>query len=164
LVPGGKLLLASPGDSDQACVADGLGDILNDACLDLVAAGRLERGQYERLTMPCYWRTLAELLAPLQRDDSPLRGAFAVDRAETLEVRPRFVVEFQRGDVAAYAAAYTGFLRAVSEPVVQAAFEQSDNQAGIIDSLFERVEARLLAEPERYLFRYVLVAALLTRR
>src|SRR5262249_23537428 len=71
LVPGGRLLLAAPGDSDQARVCDGLTDVLNDACLDLVAAGRLRREHYERLTMPCYWRTVAELLAPLEREDSP---------------------------------------------------------------------------------------------
>ena len=82
LVPGGKLLLASPGDTNQASVCDGLFDVLNDACLDLVAAGRLEREQYERLTIPVYCRTVAELLAPLEREDSPVRGAFAVDRAQ----------------------------------------------------------------------------------
>src|SRR5262245_27963449 len=59
LVPGGKLLVASPGDTDQARVSDGLYDLLNDACLDLVAAGRLLREQYQRLTMPVYFRTVA---------------------------------------------------------------------------------------------------------
>lgn len=63
LVPGGKLLLASPGDTEQVSLSDGFADLLNDACLDLVAAGRLERHQYERLTMPVYCRTVAELLA-----------------------------------------------------------------------------------------------------
>jgi hypothetical protein len=165
LVPGGKLLLVSPGDTDRACVADGLGDVLNDACLDLVAAGRLGRQQYERVTMPCYWRTLEELLAPLEREDSPVRGAFAVDRAEALEVPTPFFVALRRGgDVAAYAAAYTGFLRAISEPVVRAALAQPEGEGGTVESLYERVRARLLAEPERYLFRYILVAALLTRR
>jgi hypothetical protein len=48
LVPGGKLLLASPGDTDEARVADGVADLLNDACLDLVAAGRLGREQCTR--------------------------------------------------------------------------------------------------------------------
>jgi hypothetical protein len=165
LVPGGKLLLASPGDTDQACVSDGLYDVLNDACLDLVAAGRLEREQYERLTMPIYCRTVAELLAPLERENSPVRGAFAVDRAEALEVPTPFFVEFRRGDdTAAYADAYTGFLRAISEPVVRAAFNQSERETVTVDTLYERIRARLLAEPERYLFRYILVAALLTRR
>jgi gibberellin A4 carboxyl methyltransferase len=165
LVPGGKLLLASPGDTDQARVGDGLYDVLNDACLDLVAAGRLERGQYERLTLPVYCRTVEELLAPLEREDSPVRGAFAVDRAEALEVPTPFLVEFRRGgDVAAYAGAYTGFLRAVSEPVVRAAFNQPQGEVGTVEILYERVRARLLAEPERYSRRSILVAALLTRR
>jgi hypothetical protein len=165
LVPGGRLLLATPGDTDQALVGDGLIDILNDACLDLVAAGRLERAQYERLTMPVYCRTVAELLAPLERADSPVRGAFTVDRAQALEVPTPFFVEFQRGgDAAAYAGAYTGFLRAISEPVVRAALNQPEEEAVIVENLYKRIRIRLLAEPERYVFRYILAAALLTRR
>jgi hypothetical protein len=165
LVPGGKLLLAAPGDTDQARVADGLSDVLNDACLDLVAAGRVERAQYERLTMPVHFRTVAELLAPLERDDSPVRGAFAVERAEALEVPAPFVVAFRRdGDVAAYAAAYTGFVRAITEPVVRAALAQPAGDTATVHRLYERMRARLLAEPERYAWRYILVAALLTRR
>jgi hypothetical protein len=94
-----------------------------------------------------------------------VRGAFAVERAEAQEVPTPFVVEFRRGgDVAAYARAYTGFLRAISEPVVRAAFNQPGREAAAVEGLYERVRVRLLAEPERYLFRYVLVAALLTRR
>jgi hypothetical protein len=165
LVPGGKLLVASPGDTDQACVGDGLIDVLNDACLDLVAAGRLERDQYERLTMPVYCRTVAELLAPLEREDSPVRGAFTVDRAAALEVPTPFFLALRRdGDVATYAASYTGFLRAFSEPVVRAAIDDPASEAVIVERLYERIRARLLTEPERYLFRYILVAALLTRR
>jgi hypothetical protein len=165
LVPGGKLLLASPGDTDQARVGDGVADVLNDACLDLVAAGRLGREQYERLTMPVYFRTVAELLAPLEREDSPVRGAFAVDRAGALEVPAPFVVAFRRGgDVAAFAGAYTAFLRAISEPVVRAALGQPGREAATVECLYERVRARLLAEPERYVWRYIQVAALLTRR
>jgi hypothetical protein len=165
LVPGGKLLLASPGDTDHARVSDGLADVLNDACLDLVAAGRLRREEYERLTMPVYFRTVPELLAPLKREDSPVRGAFAVDRAGELEAPAPFVVEFRRGgDVAAYAAAYTGFVRAITEPVVRATIDQAETQAATVEGLYERVRARLSAEPERYAWRYILVAVLLTRR
>ncbi|MBV8129197.1 MAG: cyclopropane-fatty-acyl-phospholipid synthase [Planctomycetaceae bacterium] len=165
LVPGAKLLLASPGDTDQIRLCDGLFDVLNNACLDLVAAGRLERKGYERLTMPCYHRTVAELLAPLEGEDSPVRDAFTVDRAEALEIPIPFLVEFRRGgDVAAYAGAYTGFLRAFSEPVVRATLNQTEGELETVECLYERIRARLLAEPERYSWRYTLVAALLTRR
>jgi hypothetical protein len=162
LVPGGKLLLASPGDTDQARLSDGAADVLNDACLDMVADGRLEREQYERLTLPVYFRTLAELLAPFE--DSPVRDTFVIDRAEVLEVPTPFYVEFRRGNVAAFVHAYTGFMRAVSEPVVKAALRQPEREEAIVESLYERIRARLLAEPERYIFRYIVVAALLTRR
>jgi hypothetical protein len=165
LVPGGKMLLASPGDTSEARVSDGVGDVLNDACLDLVADGRLQRKEYERFTMPVYFRTVAELLAPLERVGSAVRRAFAVERALALEAPTPFAIEFRRsGDVAAYAAAYTGFLRAVSGPVVRAALNQPTGEAATLDSLYDRVRARLLSEPERYSWRYIVVAALLTRR
>ena len=123
------------------------------------------REQYERLTMPVYFRTVAELLAPLEREGSGVRGAFTVDRAEALEVPTPFVVEFRRGgDVAGYASAYTGFVRAITEPVVRAALGRPESEAATVDCLYERVRARLLAEPERYAWRYIIVAALLTRR
>lgn len=165
LVPGGKLLLANPADDDRYRCSDGLYDLLNDACRDLVEAGRLERTRYERLVVPVYFRTAAETLEPLEWADSPVRGAFSVDRIETLEVPTPFIVEFQRtGDVPTYAERYTGFLRAFTEPVVQAVLTGPNGDPGLIDTLFERVRARLLAEPGRYQFHYLLVAALLTRR
>jgi hypothetical protein len=165
LVPGGKLLLAGPGDTEQARICDGYFELLNDACLDPIAAGRLDRERYERLTVPVYYRTLKELLAPLHQEGSPVRGAFAVDRAESLEVPVPFLVEFRRGgDVAAYAGAYTGFLRAVSEPVIRASFDQPQGEDRVVEALFDRIYTRLLAEPERYSWSYILVAALLTRR
>lgn len=61
LVPGGKLLIVTPGDTPEQRTCDGLYDVLNDACLDLVATGRVARARYERLTIPVYFRTLAEL-------------------------------------------------------------------------------------------------------
>jgi SAM dependent carboxyl methyltransferase len=165
LVPGAKLLMASPGDTDKTRICDGLYDVLNDGCLDLIAAGQLQREGYERMTMPCHYRTVAELLAPFEREDSPVRAPFTVDRAEAIEIPIPYLVEFRRGgDVAAYAAAYTGFLRAVSESVVRAAFDQPEREIETIECLYERIQARLLAEPERYSSRYVLSAVQLTRR
>jgi hypothetical protein len=164
LVPGGKLLVAAPGDTDQARVGDGFADVLNDACLDLIEGGDLQREKYEALTMPVYFRTVDELVAPLERGASPVRGAFVVDRADALEVPSPFVVEFRRsGDTATYARAYSDFMRAITEPVVRAAINPSGEESGTVNRLYERVRARVQADPERYLFRYLLVAALFTR-
>jgi hypothetical protein len=165
LAPGGKLLIVSPGDGTKQRVADGIYDALNDACLDLVAAGRLPRQRYERFTMPIYFRTVAETLAPLEREDSPVKGAFVVDQADNLEVPTPFFVEFDRtGDAAMLADAYTGTLRAVSEPIARAALVGDEGDNTIIEELYRRVHARMKEEPARYRFRYRLTATLFTRR
>jgi hypothetical protein len=165
LVPGGKLLLSAPGDSDSARVGDGLIDVLNDAWLDLVAAGRLKRDEYERITIPVYMRTVKELIAPLKEAGSTLRDVFSVDRTQALDAPTPFAIEFERsGDVAAYARSYTAFLRAFTEPVFLAALNQAKGGDRTVRDLYDRVRIRLQAEPERYWFRYILVAAMLTRR
>jgi hypothetical protein len=165
LAPGGKLLIASPGDSAEHRLGDGIYDLLNDACLDLVAVGRLARQRYERFTMPVYFRTVEETLAPLERDGSPVQGAFSVDRAETLDVPTPFFVEFDRsGDATKLADDYTGFLRAVSEPVARAALVGEDGDNTVLDELYEHIHARVRREPPRYRFRYLLTTTLFTRR
>jgi hypothetical protein len=127
--------------------------------------GGLHREEYERLTLPCYFRTVDELLAPLKREGSALGSAFTIDRAQSMEVPTPFLTQFRRdGDVAAYAAAYTGFVRAITEPVIRAVLNQRESEVATIECLYEGIRARLLAEPERYSWRYTLVAILLTRR
>lgn len=165
LTPGGKLLIVTPGDSAEYRLADGIYDALNDACLDLIEADRLPRERYERFTMPLYFRNVAETLAPLEREGSPVNGAFSVDRAEMLEVPTPFFIEFDsKGDRTKLADEYTGFLRAFSEPVARVALVGDDGDSAILDELYGRVHARIKAEPQRYRFRYLLTAALFTRR
>jgi hypothetical protein len=165
LAPGGKLLVVTPGDAPEHRICDGLYDALNDACVDLVASERVPRARYERLTMPLYFRTLTELRASFGDAASPVHDLFRIDRAETLEVPTPFVQAYQQGGpVTTFAEEFTGFLRAFSEPVAQAALTTDESERGIIDELYDRVRARLLAEPDRYMFRYFLPSILLTRR
>jgi hypothetical protein len=113
--------------------------------------------------MSVYFRTLDELLAPLQREDPQSAGGFAVERAEALKASVPFLVELRRGGaLAAYAGAYTSCLRAVTEPVVRAALERPEAGTRIVDCLYERIRDRVLAEPERYTFWPITVVALLT--
>ena len=147
------------------CLPDGIYDVVNDACLDLVAAGRVPRQHYERFTMPLYFRTVEETLAPLERPGSPVKDAFTVDRAETLEAPTPFFVEYDRGgDAAKLAEAYMGFLRAFTEPIARAALVGDEGDATVLDELYDRIQARMRLEPERYRFRYQLTATLFTRR
>jgi SAM dependent carboxyl methyltransferase len=155
LAPGGKLLLVIPG-------SDGLYNLLNDAGLDMVALGRIDRGRWQHFAFPTYFRTLAEMLTPLQHTEGPDPGAFSVDRAEMLNLPVPFGERFrQTGDARAYAAEYVGFLRAFSEPVLAAGL-QADPPT--MEMLYGRAVDRLVAEPERYPLRNIENAVLLTRQ
>jgi hypothetical protein len=164
LAPGAKLLVIMPGSDGTWRCGDGIYDVLNDAALDLVAAERISRRSLEHLVLPIYFRTLEELTAPITRAGSPVSGAFRIDRAETLEVPAPFEDGLRRtGDVTAYAEAYTGFVRAFSEPVVASTLVEPGQDRSIIDELYDRVRMRLSADPQRYTMRNIEVAMLLTR-
>lgn len=164
LAPGAKLLVIMPGSDGAWCCGDGIFDVLDDAALDLVTAERLPRRRLENLVLPIYFRTLEEMTAPLTRASSPVKGAFRIDRAETLEVPAPFEEALRRsGDVTAYAQTYTGFLRAFTEPVIAGALVEPGQDPSIIDELYERVRGRIIAAPRRYTMRNIQVAMLLTR-
>jgi hypothetical protein len=161
LAPGGKLLLVIPGSDGKTRCGDGLYHLLNEAGLDLVAGGRIDRGRWLRFAFPTYFRTIDEMLTSLRHTDGPGDGTFVVDRAELLELPIPFLERFrQTGDARAYAAEYVGFLRAFSEPVLAAGLAAD---APTMDALFNRAVERLLAEPARFPPRNIEVAVLLTR-
>jgi gibberellin A4 carboxyl methyltransferase len=175
LVPGGKLLIGVFGAGPPGRTCDGIYDALNDAVLEALDAGLIDRADYEAYYQPVYFRALDELTAPLTSPDAPLAAQdvpsapsdaplvalFRLERAECYEVEVPFVEEFRRtGDVATYARSYTDFFRAFTEPVLRAAFPEPDRLAA---DVFARAERLVREHPERYEFHYVSVAALLTR-
>ena len=163
LVPGGKLLIEVFGSGPGGRTCDGIYDALNDAVLEVLDAGLIDRAAYEAFYQPVYFRTLDELTAPFAAADAPLRPLFRLERAETYEVEVPFVAEFRRtGDAAAYAKRFTDFFRAFTEPVLRAAFPAREPDR-FADNIFGRAERLVREHPERYEFHYVSVAVLLTR-
>jgi hypothetical protein len=161
---GGRLLLAVPGCNAQVWTGGGIYDVLHDACVDLVNAGQLDRAAYERTTMPVYFRTLEEMLAPVEGASAPLSELFSVEKAKCMELQTSFVVDYQRsGDLPRYVEEYVGFVQAFSEPVIRAGLEPTSSPAAI-DAIYARAKERLAATPENYPFHYVQVALLLARR
>jgi cyclopropane-fatty-acyl-phospholipid synthase len=161
LTPGGKLLVLTPGQMPGRGCWEGIYDVINDACLDLVRAGRLDRGLYERLIIPVYFRDEEEFRGPAKPPADSGHAAFVLERVQALDTEVPFVTAFrQTKDAGTYARDYTGFLRAFSEPVVATHIGDS----AIVDAVYRRIEERLAAEPERYLYRNIVTAALWTRR
>ncbi len=162
LVPGGSLLIEVFGAGERARTCDGVYDALNDAVLEVLDAGVIDRPAYEPYYQPVYFRTLDELVAPVAGREAPLAPLFRLERAESYEVAVPFVAEFERtGDAAVFARTYTDFFRAFTEPVLRAAFPRAPDR--FADDVFGRAERLIREHPERYEFHYVSVAALLTR-
>ncbi len=60
--------------------------------------------------------------------------------------------------------AFSDFLRAFSEPILQASLSDQPDTHALIGAVYERVPAALTANPANYEFHYIQVAAFLTRR
>jgi hypothetical protein len=163
LISGGKLLVQVFGRDERFSTSYGIYDVLSDAILDCVEEGILPRGFYEELTFPIYFRTIDELVAPIKIDPR-LAGAFRVDKTGNSEVPVPFnIMLADTGDEATWARSYTGFLRAFTEAILISALPGNLHNSHIPAKIYERVEQRLAADPARYEFHYISIAALLTR-
>lgn len=164
LVPGGKLLVEVFGATETVRTSDGIYDVLNDAVLEALSEGMIDRAAYEAYYQPVYMRTLSELTAAVATPDAPLAHLFTLERAETYESPVSFnAFRASGGDIATYARDYTNFFRAFTEAVLCAAFPDKEPK-GFADDIFARAERMVRADPDAYPFRYVSVAMLLTRK
>ena len=164
LAIGGKLLVEVFGRDGAFSTSHGIYDVLSDALLDAVEDGRLPRKIYRDLIFPIYFRNLTELIAPLESDDD-LARCFRIEKKGGWEVPAPFNLEREKtGDVAAWARSYTGFMRAFTEPILAAAIPPPYAESDIVQDIYQRVEQRLAADPDRYELHYIALGVLLTRR
>ncbi len=163
LRPGGCLLIQAFGRNDSVSTSHGIYDVISDALLDEIAGGLLPQRAYEATIFPIYFRTLEEVVAPLAAQ-TELGRSWRLEKAESREVEVPFNALRERGDVAGWAAAYAGFIRAFSEPVLAAALAPREEVKQTLDRIYDRIEKRLAADPARYELRYISVGALMTRR
>lgn len=160
LVPGGRLLLQVFGANGAARTCDGIYDVLNDAVLELLAAGRIDHAAYESYYQPVYFRSLDEVMEVAEAADMPFR----VERSESYESPVPFNEAFQRtGDRESYARDYTNFFRAFTEAVLRLAFAADRDLDGLVEDVYARAERLVRETPERYPFRYIALAILLCR-
>lgn len=163
LVSGGKLLVQVFGRNETQSTGHGILDVLSDALLDFVEADMLPRSFYEEFVFPAYYRSIEELIAPIQAE-TELASAFRIEQAEWRDVPVPFNEALaQTGDQSVWADSYTNFLRAFTEPVIAAALPNDLPQTDTIDKIYQRIERLLLDHPERYEFHFISIATLLTR-
>lgn len=163
LTSGGKLLVCVPARDGDRCVADGVYDVLHDACQDMVRDGKLAAQAYRDFLMPVYFRRLDEMVDPVAADVE-LAKQLTIERAEIVYVDTPFVREFeQSGDSNAYAEALVGFLQAFSEPVLRAGLPASPD-FDLVAAIFDRARQRVRENPAAYRFVYIQAGCVYARR
>lgn len=160
---GGLLLIQVFGSGEEHSTGHGICDAFHNALSQLVAEGIVPTAVQREFFLPVVYRTHDALLAPLIKDPG-LAACFEVERAETLESPVPFNQAFEaNGDLAAWAKEYAGFIRAFSEPILEAAVEGRGASRDLIDIVYARLEQRLREDPARYRFHFISVGALLRR-
>ena len=161
--PGGRLLVQIFGRNDEHSTSDGMYDMLNDTLREMVAQGSFPQSVYEQMVFSIWMRNLDELVEPWQ-SDPPLMADYRLLDTHTGEVPVPFNLELEKtGDLATWAASYTRFLRAFSEPMVVSFFTPDMDRQTLADEIYMRVEQRALADPETYAFHYIVNGMLLER-
>ncbi len=164
LVPGGKLLLQVFGGNETARTCDGIYDLLNDAVQAFVSEGAISQADYEAYYQPVYMRTLEELTAPIIDPSLGAVGLFELDCVTSYEIPVYFNTQFETdGDIDRFARDYVNFFRAFTETVLHAALPETQARDDLVNRVFTRAEELLKQDPQLYPFRYVAIAALLTR-
>jgi hypothetical protein len=147
--------------------AEGLFRMIDAELAALRDAGTLRRSEYSRIFYPTYNRTLDEYLAPFR--SGPLAAAFTVaehgeDHTSDADSYPQFARD---GDAKAFAAAYIGFVRAVTEPSFFRWIEPdrtAEEKAAIVAAFYAGLEARIAADPAAATCHWHTVSLRLVRR
>ena len=150
LVPGGEVVIvAGTSGADGLSGAEDLFGVIDDTLAAMVSDGAVRPEEQTRIFYPTWNRTPAEWLAPF---DGPVGDAFdvvehRVDASRDDDVYSQFARD---GDAGAFAAAYIGFVRAVTEhPFFRSldADRTAEQHDAIRDEFYRRLQLALAAHP-----------------
>ena len=168
LVPRGQLVVVGgASDRDGMSGAEGLFRLIDAELRALVAAGTLRNTELARIFYPTWNRTPDEFLAPFNA--GALANAFEVaehreDATDDSASYPQFVRD---GDAQAFAAAYIGFVKAVTAPSFFRWVEPDRTpvqKQAIVDAFYTGLEARIAADPAAATCRWHTVTLRIVRR
>ncbi|HLH25963.1 MAG TPA: SAM-dependent methyltransferase [Chloroflexota bacterium] len=164
LRPGGQLVVVASGADDAGnSGAESLMDLANEVLQEMVADGTLTAAEYAQMVVPTYYRTLAEWTAPFAAGGTIGAALELVESAPAVlpdAFWPRYE---QTHDAQAFAAAYTGFLRGFSEPSLFGRLDAA-RRASAGHTFYQRVQARIAADPARAVCHWQLYLLRIARR
>ena len=164
LRPGGRLVvLGGASDGEGGSGAEGLMDMANAALREMVDGGTLRSGEYERMVIPTYNRTLKEFEAPFPAD-SPLE---LESSSEVVLPDPFWPGYEQSGDAHAFAADYEEFFRAAFGPSLFGALDTDrtpQEHEQIADAFYDSLRDKVAADPARAVCNWHVVLLLIAKR
>lgn len=155
-VAGGQIVIvASAADSHGFAGAEGLMNMANDELLAMVRRRAITGDQYDAMAIPTYYRTKPEFEAPFAAG-----APFELLESTPAVLPDPFYPGFEKThDAAAFAAAYTAFFRAFSEPCL---FGSLDPR--VANEFYSGVQARIAADPQGAVCRWQLLLLRIKRR
>ncbi|HET9046190.1 MAG TPA: hypothetical protein VFO33_04475 [Casimicrobiaceae bacterium] len=147
LISGGQLVIVGgASDSDGVSGAEGLFRMVDAELRDLTDRGVLRPSERAHIFYPTWNRTPAEFIGPLAGSAFTLAEQ-REDVSDDSERYPQFVRD---GDATAFAAAYIGFVRAVTEPAFFRWIEADrtpTQKSAIVGAFYAGLERRIAADP-----------------
>lgn len=164
---GGRLVvLGGASDERGSSGAEGLLDMANAALREMVDGGMLRPGEYERMVVPTYNRTLKEFEAPFS--GGPLTGVLELESSSEVILPDPFWPEYkQSGDAKAFGTAYEGFFRAAYGPSLFGALDADrtpEERERVAEAFYERLRERVAADPATAVCAWRLVLLLIAKK
>jgi hypothetical protein len=166
---GGQVVVVGGASHDDGTSgAEGLFRMADAQLRVMVDGGALRQSEYEHIFYPTWNRSRAEFLAPLE-GDGEFAGAFTVEEVVDDQTSDAWTYpQYERdGDAAGFAAAYIGFVRAITEPSFFRWLEpdrSADDRAKITEAFYAGLQERIAADPAEASCHWFTISLRIVRR
>ena len=174
LKPGGKLVLINFGRDEQGRYLGNTGgvnmfDTFNQIWLSFLDQRRIDRAEYENMTLPQYYNTVEEFSAPLTDSDDPVyRAGLRLEHIDTRIVKCPFAESFgEHGDAARFAEEYIPTIRSWNESIYFNALSPErplDERRQIIEDYYATYRNLVRDNPEGHGMDYVHAYMVITKQ
>ena len=165
LRPGGRLVLVNFGKDEDGRYLGNTGGVhmfntFRDLWQRLAAKGVIHDSEFVGMTLPQYYKSVAEFTQPLSDISSPVyQAGLRLEHWETRVVPCPFAVEFkQHGDAERFAREYIPTLRSWTESTFKSGLSSErpeEERQEIIDHYYDTYESMVRESPEGHGMDYV---------
>ena len=144
---GGRLLCLIIVDTGDRVNSNLLWQHLWDAIVEAARDGLLTTQQQLHITLPIWYRSMAELKAPFGAGNQ--FAGLQLEHVEATTAPDPFWAEFEEtGDAGQFGRSWVNTMRAISAPTILAAL--GEDRSDLLDDICARYAARVAAKPVRY--------------